>query len=173
MELKNLLDDMDAYTEELLLKTEEKLKETPYADKLIGIKGTVLVTVSGSIAGVGDIRRFDNPKQLQKPAGYAIAADGSGKHNGKSRISYRGRRRLRHALREAAVSLTGKDAGFRAIHGYYRTRRENPLKKMQPVAAVACKALRILAKGVGCDAGKLMGDIRGPQILAAQQVGNR
>ena len=42
MELKNLLNDMDVYTsrlEELLLKIEEKLKEIPYVDKLMGIKG--------------------------------------------------------------------------------------------------------------------------------------
>lgn len=43
MELKNLLNDMDVYTsrlEELLVKIEEKLKEIPYVDKLMGIKGS-------------------------------------------------------------------------------------------------------------------------------------
>lgn len=30
-----------------------------------------MVTVSGFIAEAGDIGRFDNPKQLQKLAGYA------------------------------------------------------------------------------------------------------
>ncbi len=174
MELKNLLNDMDVYTsrlEELLLKIEEKLKEIPYVDKLMGIKGIGLVTVSGFIAEVGDIGRFDNPKQLQKLAGYAIVANDSGKHNGESRISYRGRKRLRYVLYEAAISLIGKNAEFRAIHEYYRTRKENPLKKMQSVVAVACKVLRIfytiLTKGVDYDAGKLMGDIRRAQIQAA------
>ncbi len=174
MELKNLLNDMDVYTsrlEELLLKIEEKLKEIPYVDKLMGIKGIGLATVSGFIAEVGDIGRFDNPKQLQKLAGYAIVANDSGKHNGESRISYRGRKRLRYVLYEAAISLIGKNAEFRAIHEYYRTRKENPLKKMQSVVAVACKVLRIfytiLTKGADYDAGKLMGDIRRPQIQAA------
>ncbi len=174
MELKNLLNDMDVYTsrlEGLLVKIEEKLKETPYVDKLMGIKGIGLATVSGFIAEAGDIGRFDNPKQLQKLAGYAIVANDSGKHNGESRISYRGRKRLRYVLYEAAISLIGKNAEFRAIHGYYRTRKENPLKKMQSVVAVACKVLgifyTILTKGVDYDAGKLMGDIRRPQIQAA------
>ena len=75
LELKNLLDDMDVYAsrlEGLLLKIEEKMKEVPYVDKLMAIKGVGLVTVSGFIAEVGDIGRFDNPKQLQKLAGYAI-----------------------------------------------------------------------------------------------------
>ena len=174
MELKNLLDDMDVYTsrlEELVQKIEGKLKEIPYIDKLLEIKGIGMVTVSGFIAEVGDIRRFDNPKQLQKLAGYAIVANDSGKHNGESRISYRGRKRLRYVLYEAAISLVGKNAGFREIHGYYRTRKENPLKKMQSVVAVACKVIRvfytILTKGVDYDAARLLGDIKHPQMQTA------
>ena len=165
---------MDIYAarlEELLRNIEEKLKEIPYIDKLMAIKGIGLVTVSGFIAEVGDIGRFDNPKQLQKLAGYAIVANDSGKHNGESRISYRGRKRLRYVLYEAAISLIGKNAEFREIHEYYRSRKENPLKKMQSVVAVACKVIRvfyaILTKGVDYDAEKLMRDIRRPQIQAA------
>lgn len=174
IELKNLLNDMEVYTtrlEELLRKLEEKLKEIPYIDKLMAIKGIGMVTVSGFIAEVGDIGRFDTPKQLQKLAGYAIVANDSGKHNGESRISYRGRKRLRYVLYEAAISLVGKNAEFRQIHEYYRTRRENPLKKMQSVVAVACKVIRvfyaILTKGMDYDAEKLLRDIRRPQIQAA------
>jgi len=173
IELKNLLNDMDVYTarlEELIRSIEEKLKEIPYIDKLMAIQGIGLVTVSGFIAEVGDIGRFDNPKQLQKLAGYAIVANESGKHNGESRISCRGRKRLRYVLYEAAISLIGKNAEFREIHEYYRSRKENPLKKMQSVAAIACKVIRvfyaILTKGVDYDAKKLMGDIRRPQIQA-------
>jgi transposase len=173
-ELKNLLNDMDVYSlrlEELLRNMEEKLKEIPYIDKLMEIKGIGLVTVSGFVAEVGDIGRFDNPKQLQKLAGYAIVSNDSGKHNGESRISYRGRKRLRYVLYEAAISLVGKNAEFKAIHEYYRTRKENPLKKMQSVVAVACKILRvfytILTKGVDYDPLKLLGDIKRPQMQAA------
>ena len=174
IELKNLLNDMDIYAsrqEELLLSIEEKLKEIPYIDKLMAIKGIGLITVSGFIAEVGDIGRFNNPKQLQKLAGYAIVANESGKHNGESRISYRGRKRLRYVLYEAAISLIGKNEEFREIHEYYRNRKENPLKKMQSVVAVACKILRvfytILTKGVDYDAEKLVNDIRRPQLQGA------
>lgn len=174
IELQNLLDDIDVYTsrlEGLLRKLEEKLTEVPYIDKLMEIKGIGLITVSGFMAEVGDIGRFDNPKQLQKLAGYAIVANDSGKHNGESRISYRGRKRLRYVLYEAAISLIGKNAEFREIYEYYRTRKENPLKKMQSVVAVSCKLIRvfytILTKGVAYDAAKLLGDISRPQIQAA------
>ena len=174
IELRHLLGDMEVYTsrlEELLLSIEGKLREIPYVDKLMEIKGIGLTTVSGFIAEVGDIGRFDNPKQLQKLAGYAIVANDSGKHNGESGISYRGRKRLRYVLYEAAISLIGKNAEFREIHEYYRTRKKNPLKKMQSVVAVACKIIRvfytILTKGVDYDANKLMGDIRRPQKQTA------
>ena len=59
-----------------------KLSEIPYIDKLLEIKGIGKITVSGFIAEVGDIRRFDDPKQLQKLAGYAIVANESGKYKG-------------------------------------------------------------------------------------------
>ena len=68
---------MDVYAtrlEEILQNIEGKLKTIPYVDKLMEIKGIGLVTVSGFIAEVGDIRRFDNPKQLQKLAGYAAVS---------------------------------------------------------------------------------------------------
>ena len=170
LELVNLLDDMDVYAsrqEGLLMKIEEKLKEIPYIDKLMGIG---LITVSGFIAEVGDIGRFNNPKQLQKLAGLAIVEDSSGKHNGESQISYRGRKRLRYVLYEAAISVIGKNAEFREIHEYYRTRGKNPLKKMQSVIAVACRILRvfyaILTKGVEYDGNRLLGDIRRVQVRA-------
>ena len=151
--------------------TEEKLSEIPHIDKLLEIKGVGLKTVSGFVAEVGDITRFDNPKQLQKLAGYAIVECSSGKHKGESHISYRGRKRLRYVLYEAAISLIARNEEFKEVHRYYRTRKEKPLKKMQSVIAVACKVLRIfytiLTKGVTYDGAKMMQDIKRPQMLAA------
>lgn len=123
-------------------------------------------TVIGFVAEVGDIRRFDNPKQIQKLAGYSIVKNESGKHKGESHISYRGRKRLRYVLYEAAVSVVSHSSEFKEIHRYYTTRSKNPLKKMQSIIAVACKLVRvfymILQTGATYDAAKLMGDIRRP-----------
>lgn len=98
-------------------------------------------------------------------------ANDSGKHNAESRISYRGRKCLRYVLYEAAVPLVGKNAECREIHEYYRTRKGNPIKKMQSVVAVACKVLRIfyavLTKGIQYDPERLLGDIRRPQVQTA------
>lgn len=95
-EMELLLGDYEVYTkrlEELTEKIEVKLEEIPYVDKLLEIKGVGKKTVSGLIAEIGDISRFDNPKQIQKLAGYAIVACSSGKHKGESHISYRGRKK--------------------------------------------------------------------------------
>ena len=171
VELLMLLNDYEMYTlrmEELMNTIEEKLQEVPYIDKLMEIKGIGMITICGFIAEVGDIRRFDNPKQLQKLAGYAIVSNDSGKHNGESHISYRGRKRLRYVLYEAAISLIGKNPEFKEIHNYYLTRDKNPLKKMQSVIAVACKVIRVfymmLTKGISYDGAKMLNDIKRPEL---------
>ena len=171
VELTNLLCDYEMYSKRMdsLMETiEERLREIPYIDKLLEIKGIGMITVCGFIAEVGDISRFDNPKQLQKLAGYAIVSNSSGKHNGESHISYRGRKRLRYVLYEAAISLVGKNAEFKEIHNYYLTRDKNPLKKMQSIIAVACKVIRIfyaiLTKGIDYNGNKMLQDIVRPSI---------
>lgn len=169
-EIRDLLDDYEVYkkrVDEIMVLLEELLQDVPYIDKLLAIKGIGIKTVSAFVAEAGDIGRFDNPKQLQKLAGYALVEDSSGKHQGETRISRRGRKRLRYALFEAAMSLVGKNEEFSELHHYYTTRSKNPLKKMQSLIAVACKAIRIfyviLTKGVDYDGAKMLGDIRRPE----------
>ena len=172
IELRILLADYERYTareKDLMALIEEKIAEVPYVDKLLEIRGVGLKTVVGFVAEVGDIKRFDDPKQLQKLAGYAIVRNQSGKHKGESHISYRGRKRLRYVLYEAAVSVVGHSPEFRSIHQYYTTRDRNPLKKMQSMIAVACKLIRvfylILQTGVTYNAEKMMEDIRRPAAV--------
>ena len=174
IEIRMLLADYEVYNkrmEDLMVEIEKKLSEIPYIDKLLEINGVGIKTVICFVAEVGDISRFDNPKQLQKLAGYAIVSDNSGKHNGESRISHRGRKRLRYALYEAAISVIGKNPEFKSIHEYYLTRKKNPLKKMQSVIAIACKLIRvfymILTKGVDYDGQKMLKDIIRPEIVLA------
>lgn len=171
MEIQDLIEDY-----ELQLKRLEKVnslienlcKQIKYVDKLLEIKGIGMITIAGFIAEVGDITRFDNAKELQKLAGLELVADSSGKHNGKTRISKRGRKRLRYLLVQAAVSVIGKNEEFRQIHEYYTTRDNNPLKKMQSLIAVACKLIRvfhvILTKGKSYDASKMLEDIKRPVV---------
>ena len=169
MEIRDLIEDYELHTRRLervndLIK--ELCQQIRHVDKLLEIKGIGITTVAGFIAEVGDITRFNDAKELQKLAGLELVADSSGKHKGKSRISKRGRKRLRYLLFEAAISVVGKNEEFRQIHEYYTTRDKNPLKKMQSLIAVSCKLIRvfhvILTKGVRYDASKMLGDIRHP-----------
>ena len=169
MEIRDLIEDYELHTRRLervndLIK--ELCQQIRHVDKLLETKGIGITTAAGFIAEVGDIKRFNDAKELQKLAGLELVADSSGKHKGKSRISKRGRKRLRYLLFEAAISVVGKNEEFRQIHEYYTTRDKNPLKKMQSLIAVSCKLIRvfhvILTKGVRYDASKMLGDIRHP-----------
>ena len=66
----------------------------------------------------------------------------------------------------ADISLIARNEEFKEVHRYYRTRKENPLKKMQSLIVIACKILRviftILTKGTTYDPKKLLGDIVRP-----------
>ena len=108
------------------------------------------------LAEVGDISRFNNPKELQKLAGLALVENSSGKHKGETTISRRGRKRLRYLLFEVAMSLVSKNQEFRELHNYYTTRRLNPLKKMQSLMAIAAKLIRIILLICLCKSSSLL-----------------
>lgn len=117
----------------------------------------------GFIAEAGDIRRFDSPKEIQKCAGLELVENSSGKHKGRTRISKRGRRKLRKILYQIMVALLARNRQFREIYDYYVTRVKNLLKQRQTMAAVSCKLIRVfyvvLTKGVEYDRFKMMSDI--------------
>ena len=150
---------------------ERLTKEIPGFEKLLEIKGIGLVTAAGFIAEIGDIKRFSHPKQIQKLAGLSLKENSSGKHKGKTTICKRGRKRLRYYLTFGMMPLLSKNEEFRALHEYYTSRKENPLKKMQSLVALSNKLIRIfyaiLTKNVAYDPQKMMSDIRRPETKAA------
>lgn len=169
-----LLQDYEAkmkQDEQVMALVEELLKQIPGTDEILKIKGLGLVTVAGIMAEVGDFDRFDHPKQIQKLAGLNIRENSSGKFKGKTTIAKRGRRRLRAILFRVMLPMTAKNAEFRALHQYYTTRPDNPLKKMQSLIALCCKLIRIifalLKKQVAYDPQKMMNDIQRPALPAA------
>lgn len=174
MELALLLADYDtkkAQYDEVMAAVERLCEQLPEVAAMMTIKGVGLVTVASFVAEVGDIRRFDSPKQIQKLAGLAIRQISSGKSKGSSGISRRGRARLRTALFRAALSLARTNPEFAALHKYYTTRADNPLKKKQSIVALSCKLIRVFyalaSKQTEYDPQRLMGDIHRPQLLAA------
>ena len=163
--------ELAAELEEIETQIALKCREIPRADNILEINGLGATTVSGILAEMGDIDRFDAAKEIQKLSGLGLVACSSGKHQGQTKISHRGRKRLRYWLFQGALSVVSHNEAFRQIHEYYTTRAENPLKKMQSITVIACKLLRIiftiLKKGVRFDPDKMLSDIMRPAPLEA------
>ncbi|HPT36638.1 MAG TPA: IS110 family transposase [Bacillota bacterium] len=152
--------------EEIMVLVEELIYQIPGIKEVLKIKGIGLVTAAGFMAEVGDLSRFDHPKQIQKLAGLNIRENSSGKHKGKTTISKRGRRRLRALLFQGIMPVVAKNPEFRRLHQYYTTRAQNPLKKKQSLILLCCKLIRIIfalmKKQVAYDPQKMMNDIQRP-----------
>ncbi len=146
-ELKRLIEDYEykARQHEIQLKRIEALcVRIPQAKNLIEINGSGIIGVAGFFAEVGDISRFKSAKQIQKLAGFSIVENSSGKHNGKTRISRRGRKKLRTSLFRMIIALVSNNDAFRQIHDYYIKRSTKPLKKKQSIVLLCCKMIRII-----------------------------
>jgi transposase len=163
-ELRRVLDEIEEKMETLVL-------EIPGAMNIIEMKGIGIKTVAGFFAEVGDITRFNHPKQIIKLAGLNLRENSSGSHKGETTITKRGRSRLRALLFRAILPLAGKNKEFNALHHYYISRKGNPLKKMQSLIALCHKLIRIMytlvSKGVKYDPIVMMNDIRRPEIKQA------
>ena len=165
--VKWFVGQIQALDEELALIEEQinqKCQEIPHAENILEISGIGENTLSGILAEMGDISRFDDVKEIQKLSGLGLVACSSGKHKGETKISHRGRKRLRYWLFQAGKSVVAHSEEFKELHAYYTTRVENSLKKMQSLIVIACKLLRIiytmLKTGVVYDPKKMLMDIR-------------
>ena len=163
--------ELDGQLSDIQNQLNQKCLQIPHAENILEISGIGENILSGILAEMGDISRFDDVKEIQKLSGLGLVACSSGKHKGETKISHRGRKRLRYWLFQAAKSAVAHADEFKKLHAYYTTRDENPLKKMQSLIVIACKILRvvytILIKGTKYDPKKLLSDIRRP---ARQEV---
>jgi len=174
MEIEILIDEYrmkEKQKEKVEQLMENLCKSIPSAEKLYPIKGIGPITIASFLAEVGDIRRFQSPKQIQKYAGLGIKESSSGDHEGKTEINRRGRKLLRTTLFQAVLSLVSNNEAFRALHQYNIKEKPNPMKKKQSIVALSCKLIRvfyaILTKGIDFDGEKMLEDIQRPSPLAA------
>lgn len=168
----NRIIELDEQLSDIENQLNQRCMEIPYAKNILAISGIGENILSGILAEMGDISRFDDVKEIQKLSGLGLVACSSGKHTGETKISHRGRKRLRYWLFQAAKSAVAHSEEFRELHVYYTTRKQNPLKKMQSLIVIACKILRviftILTKGTTYDPKKLLGDIVRPDQAIPQ-----
>ncbi|AEF93635.1 transposase IS116/IS110/IS902 family protein [Desulfotomaculum nigrificans CO-1-SRB] len=173
-ELKCLLEEygvlMRQYERTMVL-IEELTFQVPGVEEMLKIKGVGLITAAGFIAEVGDITRFEHPRQVQKLGGLSLKENSSGKHKGKATISKRGRKRLRAILFQGIMPLVARNEEFRELHRYYTTMPQNPLKKKQSLILLCCKLIRIffalITKKTAYDPQKMMKDIKRSALQAA------
>lgn len=171
IEIQILLEDYDRHAAHLATldkKLAELVEKYPGGEKLMQIPGVSLQIAAGFLAEVGDIDRFPGAPQLQSYAGLDILQKSSGKQKGQSRISGRGRHKLRRVMFMAALSVVSHAPEFRAVQEYYKHRKKNPLKPIQALIAVACKLLRVfyamLVKGVDYDPSKITCGGKAPAV---------
>lgn len=100
----------------------QNCSQIPHAEKILKISGIGENTLSGILAEMGDISRFDDVKEIQKLSGLNLVSCNSGKHNGQTKISHRGRKRFRYWLFQAAKSAVAHAEEFKELHTYYTTR---------------------------------------------------
>ncbi|HFZ5126867.1 TPA: transposase, partial [Campylobacter jejuni] len=133
-EMDCLLEQYELYNKQLeqLDQELEGLVETiSGAREMMVIKGLGATTVALFFSEVGDITKYSHPQQLVNLAGLSLREHSSGKFKGQTRITKRGRSRLRRALYLAIRPLVAHNPTFKALHHYYTKRPDRPLKKQQ------------------------------------------
>lgn len=173
-ELVNLIEQYELFKkqlEELDVELESIVETLPGAPQMMKISGLGAVTVGLFFAEVGDISKYSHPQQLVNLAGLSLREHSSGKFKGQTKITKRGRRRLRRALYLAIRPLVAHNPTFKALHHYYTKRPERPLKKQQSLIALCCKLLRVLfvigQKQCEFDGSKLLRGIPQTETLQA------
>lgn len=147
VQLRMLLEEFDLYTKQELQLMDDVLAilgNIPGTAEMQSIPGVGVVTIAGFLAEIGDINSYDHGQQIIRLAGLNLVENSSGDRKGKTGISKRGRSRLRALLFRCILPLVAKNEEFKALHTYYTTRAQNPLKKKQSLIALCGRLIRIL-----------------------------
>ncbi|MEH7250339.1 IS110 family transposase [Neobacillus niacini] len=142
--LQQLLEEYDLATTQLERVEEqvtEVLKQIPYANHLLTIKGISEISLAGILGEAGDLSGFAHGNSLLRHAGLHLAEASSGKWKGQIVISKRGRSRLRRFLYLATMSLVMNNPEFKAIHTL--NVKVKKIKKMKSIMKLVGKLARI------------------------------
>jgi transposase len=131
----------ECFTGELEKEMTYYLKQIPYSGSILSIKGIKEVTAAGLIGEVGEFQKFSTLSEIMKLAGLDLYEISSGKHQGKRRISKRGRPLLRKLLYFAALNTIRKGG---IMHHWYQQCLDRGMPKTKALIAVARKLLGII-----------------------------
>jgi transposase len=142
--IKNLYDKINLLDRQLSQVEESigiKLSEVPYSRFIMSIKGVGPMITAAIIGEVGDLRKYDCARQLQKLAGINLYEISSGKQIGQRHITKRGRHLLRKMLYYAALNVTKKGG---ILHDTYNKHLKKGMRKTQALMAISRKIICII-----------------------------
>ena len=138
---------------------------------LLSIKGIGVVSLAMCLGETGDPMRFEDARQMVRLAGYNLIENSSGGNKSGTSISKRGRKNLRCVLYQISLTMVATNPEMRQLYNYLKTRKENPLKKMQALVVISKKALTLIftlaKKKEYYTPSKMFGEIRRNQLQAA------
>lgn len=174
LEMQHLLEQYKLIKEQLqalMGQVETLVDRLPASKAMLSIPCVGPLTVAGFLAETGDVCNYTHWRQIVRLAGLNLKENTSGKHVGKTTITKRGRPELRALLFRCALVLVAKNPQMKALHTYFITRKDNPLKKMQSMLAICGKLIRLLfslgRKQEVYQADKALGEYRLQQIQGA------
>ena len=138
---------------------------------LLSVNGLGVVTVAMLLGETGDPLRFDDAKQISRLAGYNLIEDSSGKNKSGTAISKRGRKNLRRVLYQISLTMVATNSEMKQLYHYLKTRKDNPLKKMQALVVISKKVLSLVyalaKKKEYYRSDRVLGEVRQNQMLLA------
>lgn len=138
---------------------------------LLSVKGLGVVTTAMLLGEIGSPLRFKDAKQISRLAGYNLIEDSSGKNKSGTAISKRGRKNLRRVLYQISLTMVATNPEMKQLYHYLKTRKENPLKKMQALVVISKKVLSLIyalaKKKEYYDSNRVLGEVRQSQLLLA------
>lgn len=149
---------------------EEALIQTGFSETLLAIKGIGIVSAANILGEVGDFKRFKNERQIHRLAGYNLTENSSGNNKSSTRISKRGRKRLRSVLFQSAIVMVTRNDEMKSLYAHLKNRNNNPLKSKQALVVVAKKIItiiyKLITKGTRYEAKLVFNNFRSNQIEA-------
>ena len=142
-EIRRLIVNLRAAEKQRLqveIEIKKCLRQTPGAALLLTIPDFGQMTVAGILANTGDLTNYQHPDQMIKLAGLSLYEISSGQHQGRPRITKRGRSQFRKILYMAALRASRKSGSF---NYYYARLRARGLPPTSALVAVMRKLLRI------------------------------
>lgn len=122
-------------------RLKSKVKEVPYSQYILSMKGVGEITAACIIGEIGDFSHFDNSSELLKFAGLNLYEISSGKHKGERRISKRGRSLLRKFLFFLALNTVKRNG---IMYERYQKYIKNGKSKIKSIVAIERRLLRVL-----------------------------